>query len=99
MSVARRGCRRRIGAWGNCRTRMVAAHRRTHMRSPDDVKARRNAFRRMHESGCFVIPNPWDIGSARYLKQLGFKALATTSSGAAWRQGRADGQMNVEDVL
>ena len=40
-------------------------------------------FRRLHESGCFIIPNPWDIGSARWLKGLGFKALATTSSGAA----------------
>ena len=43
--------------------------------------ARRAAFRRLHESGCFVIPNPWDIGTARYLRHLGFKALATTSSG------------------
>ena len=61
--------------------------------------ARRQAFRRLHESGCFVIPNPWDIGSARYLKGLGFKALASTSSGAAWRNGQADGQMDVEAVL
>src|SRR6185436_7367600 len=48
-------------------------------------------FRRLHESGCFVIPNPWDIGSARLLVQLGFKALATTSSGFAWSSGHVDG--------
>ncbi len=46
----------------------------------------------MHESGCFVIPNPWDTGSARYLASLGFKALATTSAGAAWAMGYADGR-------
>lgn len=69
------------------------------MLSPPDVSARRRAFRQLHESGCFVIPNPWDIGGARYLQGLGFKALATTSSGAAWRHGKADGQMPVEEVL
>lgn len=53
----------------------------------------------MHESGCFVIPNPWDRGSARYLWRLGFKALATTSSGAAWRDAKADGQMSLEETL
>lgn len=42
------------------------------------------AFHRLHGSGCFVIPNPWDVGSARVLAQLGFPALATTSSGFAW---------------
>ena len=47
-------------------------------------------FRRLHEAGCFVIPNPWDVGSARMLEQLGFKALATTSSGFAWSMGRPD---------
>jgi 2-methylisocitrate lyase-like PEP mutase family enzyme len=52
---------------------------------------KRGAFRRLHESGCFVIPNPWDVGSAVYLQSLGFKALATTSSGFAWSQGRPDG--------
>lgn len=51
---------------------------------------RRRAFRRLHETGCFVIPNPWDLGSARLLVQLGFPALATTSSGFAWSQGRPD---------
>ncbi|MEO8653409.1 MAG: isocitrate lyase/phosphoenolpyruvate mutase family protein [Ramlibacter sp.] len=69
------------------------------MLSLHDVSARRRAFRQLHQSGCFVIPNPWDPGSALYLQQLGFKALATTSSGAAWRHARADGQMSVEETL
>ena len=69
------------------------------MLSPHDVSARRRAFHQLHGSGCFVIPNPWDRGSARYLWQLGFKALATTSSGAAWRDAKADGQMSLEETL
>jgi 2-methylisocitrate lyase-like PEP mutase family enzyme len=47
-------------------------------------------FRELHQSGCFVIPNPWDIGSARYLRHLGFKALATTSAGFAFSRGLPD---------
>jgi 2-methylisocitrate lyase-like PEP mutase family enzyme len=54
---------------------------------------------RLHESGCFVIPNPWDLGSARLLEQLGFKALASTSSGMAWSMGRRDGEVALSDVL
>src|SRR5215213_2889441 len=54
------------------------------------VAAKRSAFHRMHETGCFVIPNPWDPGSSRYLQSLGFQALATTSSGFAWSRGRPD---------
>jgi 2-methylisocitrate lyase-like PEP mutase family enzyme len=69
------------------------------MLSAQDLSARRRAFRQLHESGCFVIPNPWDTGSARYLQRLGFKALATTSSGAAWRHAKADGQMSVDETL
>jgi 2-methylisocitrate lyase-like PEP mutase family enzyme len=69
------------------------------MPSPQDVSARRGAFRQLHASGCFVIPNPWDPGSAKYLEKLGYKALATTSSGAAWRHGMADGQMSLDEVL
>ena len=53
-------------------------------------------FRQLHESGCFVIPNPWDVGSARALVQLGFKALATTSAGFAWSRGHADHHVTVE---
>ena len=52
--------------------------------------ARRQAFRTLHEDGCFVIPNPWDVGSARYLQHLGFPALATTSAGFAFAQGLPD---------
>jgi 2-methylisocitrate lyase-like PEP mutase family enzyme len=55
-----------------------------------DIADKRRAFRRLHEAGCFVIPNPWDIGSARMLQGLGFKALATTSSGFAWSRGHPD---------
>ena len=69
------------------------------MLTPRQISERRRAFRQLHESGCFVIPNPWDSGSARYLEHLGFKALATTSSGAAWSRGEADGQMQLEAVL
>jgi 2-methylisocitrate lyase-like PEP mutase family enzyme len=54
------------------------------------VSARRAAFRRLHEQGCFVIPNPWDIGTARYLRHLGFPALATTSAGLAFSRGLPD---------
>ena len=63
------------------------------------VADKRRSFRRLHESGCFVIPNPWDIGSALYLQGLGFKALATTSSGFAWSVGCADGGVSRERVL
>lgn len=57
------------------------------------------AFRRLHQAGCFVIPNPWDLGSARLLAQLGFPALATTSSGFAWSLGRADNHVSLEEAL
>jgi 2-methylisocitrate lyase-like PEP mutase family enzyme len=57
------------------------------------------AFRRLHEKGCFVMPNPWDLGSARVLAQLGFPALATTSAGFAWSIGRADNRVRLEDAL
>jgi len=60
---------------------------------------KRRAFRELHEAGCFVIPNPWDVGSARFLQGLGFKALATTSSGFAWSQGRSDGAVSRDKVL
>jgi 2-methylisocitrate lyase-like PEP mutase family enzyme len=55
-----------------------------------DVDARRRAFRALHAAGCFVVPNPWDAGSARYLEHLGFHALATTSAGFAFSQGLPD---------
>ena len=60
---------------------------------------RRAAFRKLHESGCFVIPNPWDIGTARYLRHLGFKALATTSGGFAFSRGLQDGTVSLDAML
>jgi len=60
---------------------------------------KRKTFRKLHETGCFVIPNPWNVGSARYLQGLGFKALATTSSGMAHAQGFADGGLTRDAVL
>ncbi len=56
-------------------------------------------FRRLHEAGCFVMPNPWDAGSARLLEQTGFKALATTSAGFAWSMAHADTQVTLEQTL
>ena len=56
-------------------------------------------FQRLHSSGCFVMPNPWDVGSARALAQLGFPALATTSAGFAWTVGRADTHVGLDRVL
>jgi 2-methylisocitrate lyase-like PEP mutase family enzyme len=63
------------------------------------VAEKRATFRKLHEQGCFVIPNPWNVGSARYLQHLGFKALATTSSGFAHAQGYADGGASCDMVL
>jgi 2-methylisocitrate lyase-like PEP mutase family enzyme len=63
------------------------------------VGDKRRAFRQLHEAGCFVIPNPWDVGSAWFLQSLGFKALATTSSGFAWSQGRPDGGISRDVAL
>ena len=63
------------------------------------IAEKRAAFRALHAQGCFVLPNPWDMGSARYLESLGFQALATTSSGFAWSRGHADGALPREAVL
>src|SRR6266700_6698975 len=59
---------------------------------------KRATFRKMHETGCFVIPNPFDVGSARALAHLGFKALASTSAGFAWTIGKADNRVTVDEV-
>lgn len=67
--------------------------------SASSTADKRRRFHELHRSGCFVIPNPWDVGSARYLEALGFKALATTSSGFAWTQGRPDNGLSREAVL
>src|SRR5215469_7253007 len=60
---------------------------------------KRKTFRKLHEEGCFVIPNPWNVGTARYLQGLGFKALATTSSGFAHAEGYPDGAVPLDVVL
>src|SRR5207247_325891 len=60
---------------------------------------KRRVFRALHERGCFVIPNPWDIGTARYLQHLGFPAIATTSSGAAWSLGVPDTAVGRDAML
>jgi 2-methylisocitrate lyase-like PEP mutase family enzyme len=57
------------------------------------------SFRTMHESGCFVLPNPWDVGTAMYLESLGFKALATTSAGFAFSRGKPDGGVPRDEML
>jgi 2-methylisocitrate lyase-like PEP mutase family enzyme len=62
---------------------------------PAAFSDRRKAFRALHERGCFVIPNPWDVGSARYLQHLGFRAVATTSAGFAFSQGLPDSSDHV----
>src|SRR5215475_9991467 len=67
------------------------------MRSPQ--KSLSAKFRALHESGCFVLPNPWDIGTAIYLERLGFKALATTSAGFAFSRGKPDGGVPRDEML
>jgi 2-methylisocitrate lyase-like PEP mutase family enzyme len=64
-----------------------------------DASNRHETFRRLHESGCFVMPNPWDLGSARVLAQLGFPAIATTSAGLAWSLGLRDNDVSLDDTL
>ncbi|HLL12508.1 MAG TPA: isocitrate lyase/phosphoenolpyruvate mutase family protein [Rubrivivax sp.] len=63
------------------------------------VTEKRRRFRELHAAGCFVIPNPWDVGSALYLQQLGFKALASTSAGLAWSIGQPDNAVSRDVVL
>ena len=65
---------------------------------PVTTADKRATFRRLHDTGCFVIPNPWDIGSARALQGMGFKALASTSAGFAWSIGKADNRVTLDEV-
>ena len=65
---------------------------------PITTAEKRATFREMHETGCFVLPNPWDIGSARALAHIGFKAIASTSAGFAWSIGKADNRVTLDDV-
>jgi 2-methylisocitrate lyase-like PEP mutase family enzyme len=66
---------------------------------PVTTADKRNTFRKMHEAGCFALPNPWDVGSGRALQHLGFKALASTSAGFAWSIGKSDNHVTLEEVL
>ena len=68
-------------------------------RDAADADRRRATFRRLHAEGCFVVPNPWDVGTARYLQHLGFPALATTSGGVAFSLGLPDGAVPVDAML
>ena len=63
------------------------------------VAEKRSAFRALHAQGCFVLPNPWDLGSLRRLEKLGFQAVASTSAGFAWTIGRDDGGVTRDEVL
>jgi methylisocitrate lyase len=65
---------------------------------PVTTADKRATFRKMHESGCFILPNPYDVGSARALQHLGFKALASTSAGFAWTIGKADNHVTIDDA-
>ena len=66
---------------------------------PDGLGTKRAAFRALHNQGCFVLPNPWDVGGIRRLQKFGFKALASTSAGAAWSLGLNDGELSLDEVL
>ena len=65
---------------------------------PITTADKRATFRKLHETGCFVLPNPWDVGSARALQHMGFKAIASTSAGFAWSIGKADNRVTLDDV-
>src|SRR3954466_1780069 len=57
------------------------------------------AFRKLHEAGCFVLPNPFDVGTAKMLQHMGFKAIASSSAGFAWSIGKADSRVTLEEML
>lgn len=69
------------------------------MTSPQTTSDKRRSFMQLHEAGCFLLPNPWDVGSALLLQSLGFKALASSSAGFAWSRGHADGMLAREQIL
>src|SRR5258706_7618236 len=65
---------------------------------PATTADKRATFRKLHEAGCFVLPNPWDVGSAKALQRIGFKAVASTSAGFAWSIGKADNRVTLDEV-
>jgi len=78
---------------------LISLPRPRYFSEMDRTTEQRTVFRRLHEKGCFVIPNPWDVGSARYLQHLGFKALATTSAGFAFSRGLPDTGAGMVDLM
>src|SRR2546429_2605419 len=78
----------------------IASHRLTKTGGvmPATTADKRVTFRKLHESGCFVLPNPWDVGSAKALQHLGFEAIASTSAGFAWSVGKADNRVTLDEV-
>jgi len=91
LTVALLTDRSHIGAPHHCGAPMAPCR--------PSISDKRRTFARLHESGCFAIPNPFDVGSALYLQSLGFEAIATTSSGFAWTIGHADNRVSREAVL
>ena len=77
----------------------LSQEQRNHLRMKSTQTSRVAKFRALHESGCFVLPNPWDIGTAIYLDHLGFEALATTSAGFAFSRGKPDGGVRRDEML
>src|SRR4051812_11372824 len=92
-----RSWRERLAEQAAC-TYVVCANKHRGERPMLTPADKRAAFRKLHESGCFIIPNPFDVGSAVALQHLGFKALASTSAGFAWTIGKADNRVTVDDV-
>src|SRR6202051_5097556 len=83
------GCLARISSHGSIKAGGIM---------PATTADKRATFRKLHEAGCFVLPNPWDVGSAKALQHLGFKAIASTSAGFAWSVGKADNRVTLGEV-
>src|SRR5689334_11151064 len=90
---------RHISAHSDQCHRNIRANRGTYDSQMTQFEARRRQFHQLHASGCFVMPNPWDVGSARALAAQGFKALASTSAGFAWSIGRHDNGVTLDEAI
>ena len=93
------GSRQFSGARLNCPAAAHCAFKKVRKAMSRSTKEKRSKFRKLHESGCFVLPNPWDVGNARMLEHLGFEALASTSAGFAWSIGHPDYGLPRSEVL
>ena len=98
-AVGEAAWRHAMSRWGMSPRYLIGATQRIQKEQTMSVQEKRARFRALHERGCFVLPNPWDVGSARLLQHLGFSALASTSSGFAWTTGRPDYAVGLSDVL